>query len=100
MSIPRRILLLLIGAAVLTALLVGLRLPATKAFADPNGTSANYNLFWDVVASGGPPLTSTHYIMYSTAGQPGIGTSNSAHYALHSGYWFNNPYIYLPMLIK
>lgn len=100
MSFPRRILLLLMGAAVLIALLVGLSFPGTKAVANPEDTTANYILFWDVVASGGPPLTSTHYIMLSTTGQPVIGTAKSAHYSLHSGYWYNNLYVYLPSIAK
>jgi hypothetical protein len=101
MSFPRRnITLFLIGAAVVIALLAGLSLPEIKGAASPGDTTANYIIYWDVVASGGPPLTSSHYVMHSTTGQPAIGTLSSAHYTLHSGYWYNNLYMYIPSIYK
>jgi hypothetical protein len=101
MSSSRRILLLVLGAALLVALLVGLSLPRIRAVADSESTVDANKIFWDVVASGGSTITSAHYIMHSTAGQPVIGTMASTHYILHSGYWYTSkPFLFLPIIEK
>jgi hypothetical protein len=79
-------------------LLAGLALPASKALAGPDAPL--YYLKWDAVASGSSVLTSAHYVMRSTTGQPVIGTSKSAHYILHSGYWYKNFYLFMPLTRK
>ena len=90
--------LLLMSGLLVIILLAGLALPASKALADPD--SPLYYLKWDAVASGSSILTSAHYIMKSTIGQPVIGASKSAHYILHSGYWYDFLHIFLPLTRK
>ena len=90
--------LLLICGLLLLVLLAGLALPASRARAEPDAPL--YYLNWDVVASGSSVLTSTHYVMRSTTGQAVIGTSKSAHYILHSGYWYGNSQMFMPLLRK
>ena len=90
--------LLLLSGLLVLALLVGLALPASRARAEPNAPL--YYLKWDAVASGSSVMTSAHYIMRSTAGQAVIGTSKSTHFILHSGYWYNNAFVFMPLLRK
>jgi hypothetical protein len=47
----------------------------------------NYQIDWYVIASGGGEMSSTNYNVNGTAGQPIVGASSSANYALESGYW-------------
>ena len=101
MSLSRRdILMLLIGVSMVLALVVGLAFPGTRGVASSSNPDAAYSLFWQVVASGGTPLTSTHYTMRSTAGQAAIGNLSSAHYKLHSGFWYSYIRLYLPTVKK
>ena len=67
------------------------------------GTSTNYALTPDVLASGGQSISSASYSIVSTAGQPLIGSNGSVTYSACSGYWCeiiteNN--VYLPLILK
>jgi hypothetical protein len=69
-------------------------------------TSASYNLEWHVIGGGGQPVTSTHYMVNSTAGQGAASPpySFSGNYVVSGGYWFGaGPTIsnlYLPLVLK
>jgi hypothetical protein len=51
-------------------------------------TSLNYNLEWHVIGGGGEPVSSTNYIVDSTAGQQAASPSysSSANYVVCAGY--------------
>ncbi len=51
------------------------------------GSSANYALRPQVIASGGTGATSASYTVAFSAGQPNVGASNSANYSLCRGFW-------------
>ncbi len=90
MSISRRnLLLLLIGAALLITLAVVFSLNSRPGLASTDYPNASYSMNWQVVASGGTRMSSAHYRLYSTAGQSVIGYVTSAHYKLHSGFWYS-----------
>jgi len=79
----------IIMAGVLLLILVSLLvLTAAGALAQPAQPEANYGMTWDVFASGGATMSSTHYRMLSTAGQPLTAVSASANRSLKSGYWY------------
>jgi len=67
-------------------------------------SSANYAIDWDVMASGGGPISSTSYSMNSTIGQAVIGSKSSTNYQLGSGYWPGGVEyllrVYLPIILK
>ena len=52
------------------------------------GSSANYNLDWNVTGGGGGDMSSSSYTMVSTVSQNTIGFSSSSSYKLGGGYWY------------
>ena len=50
-------------------------------------SSASFGLDWNVAAGGGSTITSSHYRLSSTIGQPVIGNFSSPSFAHHAGYW-------------
>jgi hypothetical protein len=68
-------------------------------------TSANFNLEWHVIGGGGEPVSSSHYVVNSTAGQ-GVASppySESHSYAVCAGYWcerFLTVEVFLPLTLK
>lgn len=92
------------GLALVVVLVVGvialaLLLPGPAAAA-PTADSIS----WQVLASGGQTMSSAHYTMLSTAGQPVAGTATSANYGLLSGYWYGLQdflrQIFLPIILR
>jgi uncharacterized membrane protein len=67
----------------------------------PNMQSTSYALYWDVVGKSSGVMASTGYFLRSTLGQNAIGTSTSASYSLHAGFWqmFYN-YLYMPTILR
>jgi hypothetical protein len=65
-------------------------------------TSANFDLSWHVVGSGGGESSSASYRVKGTIGQSAASppTSGSASFTVSSGYWFADTAIYLPAVLK
>lgn len=63
---------------------LGLQLQQTS-----NGPRAGEQINWDVIASGGGPMSSANFILDGTLGQPVAGESSSPNFALNAGYWQN-----------
>ena len=67
-------------------------------------SSANFDLSWNVIGSGGGEASSARYEVSGTVGQSGVGQTavTSANFALNSGYWTAGAatQIYLPLVIK
>ncbi len=69
----------------------------------PDMSSAHFGLNWNVSASGGGTIQSTHFIVSSTIGQPAVGTISSASYEVCTGYWCwleQIARIFLPLVIR
>jgi len=49
--------------------------------------SAHYSLNWNVIGNGGGQVSSTHFRVNSTIGQPAVGTTTSDHFDVCTGYW-------------
>jgi hypothetical protein len=67
--------------------------------------SANYEIPWDTVASGGEEMASTNWVLVGTAGQALVGGSTSSSHELEAGFWYgmgpDQGYsIYLPLVLK
>jgi hypothetical protein len=66
-----------------------------------NMGSAHYGLDWNVVGTGGGTISSPHFTVSSTIGQPTIGSVTSSHFEVCTGYWCWFDYIasvFLPIL--
>jgi hypothetical protein len=70
-------------------------------------SSANFNLGWHVIGSGGGESTSAHYRVNGSMGQSLASPpkSSNASFTLNSGYWFNGSNggeiaIYMPAVLK
>jgi hypothetical protein len=89
-----------LALALSAALLLGLVL-AGAALAQ---TSANYDLSWHVVGSGGRGMGSSTYAMEGTFGQILADEAESDHYALAAGHWDPRPgeqfVVYLPLVLR
>jgi hypothetical protein len=89
-----------LALALSAALLLGLVL-ANAALAQ---TSANYDLSWHVVGSGGSGMGSSTYAMRGTVGQVLADETESDHYALLAGHWDPRPgkrhVLYLPLILR
>lgn len=59
-------------------------------------TSANYQVNWDSINSGGDDISSsTNYIIHDTIGEQGTGTSTSASYQIRAGYRYGDTESYI-----
>lgn len=54
-------------------------------------TSANYQIPWLSINSGGGPTASPNYQANVTAGQAAVGTTSSPNYTVGQGYWYGAP---------
>ena len=79
---------LFIAGALLMVLVGMLVLTTAGALAQPAAPTAGYGLTWDVFANGSTTMTSMHFRMQSTAGQPLTAVSTSTVLRLKSGYWY------------
>jgi hypothetical protein len=79
---------LLISAAAVSARQteVSTRTQTNSIAGQPMG-SPHYELDWNVSANGGGTVTSTHYQVSSTIGQPATGISGSSNFEVCSGFW-------------
>ncbi len=66
---------------------LALSLTVSPATAEPLPSSASFNMSWDAAANGGATMSSSSFILLSTAGQPIAGETSSSSYSLNSGYW-------------
>lgn len=61
----------------------------------------HFRLDWYVIGSGGGEISSAHFRMRSTIGQPAVGWKSSTHFQEHTGYW--QPFIrriFLPLVLR
>jgi len=76
-------------------------MPETLA---PMGSSASYQLNWEVMANGGSTMSSTSFMLYSTIGQNVTTTMSGSSYTLKNGFWhgiFEDIYnVFLPLILK
>ncbi|MFQ5400528.1 MAG: hypothetical protein ACE5E7_13140 [Anaerolineae bacterium] len=66
-------------------------------------SSTNFKLDWNIAAAGGSTITSSSFQLSSTIGQPIAGTSSSANFDQHIGFWqriFVKFGIYLPAIMR
>ena len=54
-----------------------------------NGPRAGEQINWDVLASGGGPMSSANFLLDGTLGQMVAGPSTSTNFTLNAGYWQN-----------
>jgi hypothetical protein len=52
-----------------------------------NGPRAGEEINWDVIASGGGPMSSVNFLLDGTLGQAVAGPSTSTNFVLNAGYW-------------
>jgi hypothetical protein len=88
-----------LAAAFLCILLLAVPVPAME--------SDNYAINWDVMGSGGGPVSSASYALYATIGQAAIDSKSSTTYGLCSGYWCGTEVelepayaAYLPLVLR
>ena len=67
--------------------------------------SEHFALDWNVAASsgggGGGTISSAHFRLSSTIGQPIIGNLNSAHFSQRANFWLKANYrVFLPIIIR
>jgi len=63
--------------------------------------SEHFALYWNVSANGGGRVSSAHFRLSSTIGQPIIGNFDSAHFEHRAGFWQELIYrVYLPLITK
>ena len=68
-----------------------------------NMGSPHFGLDWNVVGTGGGTISSAHFTVSSTIGQPTVGTVDSAHFEVCTGYWCwldRVASIFLPLVMK
>jgi hypothetical protein len=65
----------------------GSNLSADLGFMQVQMGSDHFRLDWNVIGSGGGDMTSTHFQMSNTIGQPTVGAKSSDHYDLCDGFW-------------
>jgi hypothetical protein len=69
----------------------------------PAMESDHYAINWDLIGSGGGPISSTSYALNATIGQASIGFKSSSNYDLCSGFWCGAEVaydVYLPMVLR
>jgi hypothetical protein len=65
--------------------------------------SAHYSIDWSVVATGGGDISSPHFRLSSTLGQPTTGMKSSSHFETCSGFWCGLDFmkeLFLPLLLR
>jgi|GEM_PF-804533 len=70
--------------------------------------STGYDLSWQVLSSGGGPMSSSNYALNGTIGQAAIGSAESTNHEVGAGYWYGvviqiGPVefkVYLPLILK
>jgi hypothetical protein len=108
MQKKRLLILFIIGIVVATLAgstlaLAGPPQPETSSPMEIMGTSASYQLIWDVNADGGTTMSSSSYTMMSTIGQPVAGEMANSNYTLQNGFWygvFRMFKVFLPLIVK
>jgi hypothetical protein len=71
----------------------------TTALADM--TSSNFSLAWNVMGQGGGKISSAHFKVHSSIGQPAVGNMSSTSFKLHTGFWQNFiRKVFLPLVIR
>ncbi len=102
-------LLVVTTIVLLTGIVTVLSMPAPAAppipeTSAPMGSSASYQLNWEVMANGGSTMESTSFTLYSTTGQNVTTTMNGSTYTLKNGFWhgvFEDIYnAFLPVILK
>jgi hypothetical protein len=67
-------------------------------------SSPNYTLKSHVFSGGGEDMSSAHYQLRSTVGQPSaIGVSSSTQHINYGGFWYTVPwqkFVFLPLILK
>jgi hypothetical protein len=66
-------------------------------------SSDHYDVIWDVVASGGGDISSAHFQVSGTIGQPTVGEKSSDHYETCTGYWCwldRIKEVFLPLILR
>ena len=84
-----RLILTILAIAVMVAGMLTLwGSPVASTQARPQPTSASYGYTWDVIGDGSTTMSSAHYQIVGTAGQPVIGqNATSASYRVEHGFW-------------
>jgi hypothetical protein len=67
-----------------------------------------YDVTWNVVGGGGQPISSAHYVVRSTVGQPAASPpyASSGAFVVSGGYWFGSAAaeaeynVYLPIVMR
>jgi len=54
-----------------------------------SGVATGEQIKWQVISGGGGSASSSSYMLTGTIGQPVVGHSNSASYAVNAGFWQN-----------
>jgi len=81
-------LLVLLAVVALLAITIGLTASQAAPPAAPPPAVSRFDLSWWVMNGGGGKMTSTHFLVYASIGQPAITNElTSAHYRLISGFW-------------
>jgi hypothetical protein len=65
--------------------------------------SPHFGLNWNTVGTGGGTISSAHFTVSSTIGQPTVGTVDSPHFEVCTGYWCwlgRIADIFLPIVMK
>ena len=102
-------LLVVTTIVLLTGIVTALSMPAPATPSMPEtsvplGSSASYQLNWEVMANGGSTMSSTSFTLYSTSGQNVTTTMSSSSYTLKNGFWhgvFEDIYnVFLPLILK
>jgi uncharacterized membrane protein YuzA (DUF378 family) len=64
-------------------------------------SSANYDLPWHVIGSGGSRMSSANYMVNGTLGQLIVGYTKSTNYLISQGFWIQKRHeIFLPTILK
>ena len=94
MSVKKRVLILI--------LLVTLVMPMGVGWA--HSAATDYQIPWDVYASGGGRMSSDNYSMNGTAGQPTVGSTSGDNGKIGAGFWtvFAETIfeIFLPLVVR
>ena len=72
-------------------------------------SSPDFDLHWNVIASGGGHSAGGDFQLHGSIGQPVVGAMSGGQFTLHGGFWFaphapgpqpGNPVVYLPLMIR